>query len=1430
MRVELKFSTTWTEYEAEKGIQITDVLHKGLDPADNEARVTFVQNITLYNLFRGMTPGQKVPARIYDDAEALVFFGYIARSFSVTKKQRLQPIEVQLVSPTNYLKSKIPETLAYTAIRVSAASAAIPSLVRHVLNAAGYVDADIVIPDITATIPAVVIEENTQTYFDVVKNALKEYCYILDFDETGKTKYYELFPASVTSTHTFDGSNIRVSVVQSIRPEEYDAVHVQYPEVETVTGTLLFKDTTDPAGLNDCTVNIDPSSYLNGEEFWYAEYSSDRGEILAASGAALDIIKDAEISVLSFSGLAKRAKLSIRNTSATFVRTIRRLRITGSAVVQTGVSVVKRAKTTETEKVFEFDTQYIFAKADAENLANKLASYFDTSDFTYALGSEDRVAIGAIVTVAETGIGSNLCRVTERQFDGKIGLYTYKLEAIANYVAPPVSSSDRYVYNTPESAGTIDALTDEIAARPTSTTLSTAPATPASLVALAVQDGITLLASPGGSPGLDNSAAYYHYQVSRDGGLTWPGDWTAAAQAEFRFDRDSDGYPDSMSLYQARVKAVSAAGVESVAWLTVAVDGTGYAGWTPGTPVLSGAADNRTAELRMVQGGSYYGHSRFEVQIQRGDDGADWYAPGDSAAARSSETAYRGALDGYASAYADTFAQTLPLINQAAGLPENTSYLYRIRAVVAKPTTAAPDAVARSSWTAAVTVVAKPTGTVDLVEKAVKHAQLDDDAVWLNNLNVLAKNLVNDLTSDADGTTGWTGHFPVATFDRILDTTLDPDYKVGRISSGGAARAWTDAFTVGPNDIIELEYMLRAPGTATTGEACVGYSGSGEYYEISTWDATAKAWGAFGGNNDVVQFNVSSATLNTSYKRLLSYVVGINVQPDAIPAPANGLTSTTYCARVKNGVARMSIVNRAGTGDLYIFAPSARKVGTGKIVAQQIVTPNLAAISAKLGEIQGDTADYKLVMGSGGSAEEGTLLLGATTDASYFRRWKEGGVWKMAIKLATLFVDAVSSKILGIFRVRNSADTSTVFEVDPTTGKMDHDGGRLYRFRAFNTTAGMYWLRVCKIGMNAVGGNNRFHIRITGKVGWNGTNAPGHIDIDGSTNFYTSSYTNLCGVGGIARHFQGNSAQTLTGKIADDTPVDICSSVYFVQQPGYNRQEVDVYLRWDTAQQYLSYLIEVVLDYASGESVTKHGTFTATDPTTGATDYYKLPMRRVIEETPSGATPMRWAYVSENLTVAKGINGLMVKGNHATTAAVATGTNATAIGPGASATNENDIVIGPGASATHKNSVVIGPGASSEAEYAVAVGYNADADAVDAIAIGRSNALHPDSVMIGSYTSTMDGEVRVGLVNALIFPIGTTQGAIYTAITSRLGTSSVRSYGCLGSYGYNEVLTVRVDSPTAIGFSGDGGVGRLACTKGSTETITLELKVMILVG
>ena len=80
---------------------------------------------------------------------------------------------------------------------------------------------------------------------------------------------------------------------------------------------------------------------------------------------------------------------------------------------------------------------------------------------------------------------------------------------------------------------------------------------------------------------MKNSTAYYKYEISRNGGSTYPTAFEGGAQADYIFDRDIDGYPDVMTLYRIRAKAVSIAGVESVAYVTGTIDASGYLGWAP---------------------------------------------------------------------------------------------------------------------------------------------------------------------------------------------------------------------------------------------------------------------------------------------------------------------------------------------------------------------------------------------------------------------------------------------------------------------------------------------------------------------------------------------------------------------------------------------------------------------------------------------------------------------------------------------------------------------------------------------------------------------------------------------------------------------------------------------------------------------------------
>ena len=254
----------------------------------------------------------------------------------------------------------------------------------------------------------------------------------------------------------------------------------------------------------------------------------------------------------------------------------------------------------------------------------------------------------------------------------------------------------------------------------------------------------------------------------------------------------------------------------------------------------------------------------------------------------------------------------------------------------------------------------------------------------------------------------------------------------------------SNSFIVEPNEVVEVSFGLQLVDPAgATGPYGIYFGCTfGQTVGRYLWSTTTKKWEAVGDTANsyfIIDYRGSDILF------VKSYILGSNVNIKDVPAPAVSTAHAVYCIQLLTGDTTINL--RAGFNTIpagytwRLYQPLAVTIGQSKIVAEQIEVKNLSAINSHLGEINGDTEDYKLVMGSGGTAAEGTFLLGATTDESYLRRWKENGVWKMALKLASFIVDAVSSKVLGTFEVKNSTDTTTHLTVSNTTGATIVSGG-----------------------------------------------------------------------------------------------------------------------------------------------------------------------------------------------------------------------------------------------------------------------------------------------------------------------------------------------------------------------------------------------------
>ncbi|QQO10212.1 phage tail protein [Breznakiella homolactica] len=558
-----------------------------------------------------------------------------------------------------------------------------------------------------------------------------------------------------------------------------------------------------------------------------------------------------------------------------------------------------------------------------------------------------------------------------------------------------------------------------------------------------------------------NNIKAYIIQRSTDQGKTWVDSqgekdgFAPAAAKEYlwKFDRNVDGYPEktgagtwtSLDNYRYRVKAVNVSNTLSENWTYCGtVDTSEYKTWIPGVPVMVMASAGRTVSISIDQQ-DWYGAAGAEFQINR-DNGTTWYAPRlEANDVHQNEDAWRGTKDSVFYSASGQLTQSLPLEGQSRGLPKNTTYYYRARTVTKGEGGAV---LYRSNYTGSRPAMAQATGITDIMANSISNVQIQDAAVSnakiengsivaadkikantisTANLNVLAKNIVNPFI---DGTKeGWTTDGVV-----VLDTELN--LRVLELTGGTLGQSFlSNVFEVLPDDIYEFKLGLQCPNYTSASGLFIGLTYN-QKFKNWIYDFGKNEWtgGTINTNSYFLEDYKSPAK-----KYFKTYILGHNVNISQVPAPTYTdkiyrikclqLTAPYTTCQIRQGF------NATTPGTKWrLIHPQVYRIGDGKIIAQNIQTPTLSAITAQLGEV-GDGPDYNLTFSEGMKNPRGTFLLGSVTDDAYLRRWKEGSVWQMAIKLKHFFVDAFASNIFGRFRIFKNGDkiesATPVFNIDP---------------------------------------------------------------------------------------------------------------------------------------------------------------------------------------------------------------------------------------------------------------------------------------------------------------------------------------------------------------------------------------------------------------
>ena len=415
------------------------IYYSNLKHADNSVSLSIPYSEQIQNILNA-NADENIKAEITDGTK-YIFSGYLRKDFSFGKKQRNQPISLEIVSPSYLLD--VDSTTVHSERNKSLAA-----IVTYLLSAAGFsgtYDLSIISG---ITVPLFIINEGDNIR-SVLDQILFEYGFQYDFSDAGFFSVYPIFsdvPADKTTiSQTFDGSNCIDEIKISKKEQQYNGTKVSYEPVSLKNDVIVFADTTngDANGLT-CNIELPAHSYLGDltdeTTTYYIDYDSTEGEVKWAETVSL-IVESTNNNGLTktFTNHGTRGEISIYNSTNAAI-TITKIQVKGSAYVskETAISVSSNGR-----KFYEYSAKYLQSAPQADTLASNYTNWQNYADYTMDVKSSDDFVLGSFVKVEEVGLATMYGRIVEKteRLDGKP--IQYKIEAISDYAPSSATTTVR---------------------------------------------------------------------------------------------------------------------------------------------------------------------------------------------------------------------------------------------------------------------------------------------------------------------------------------------------------------------------------------------------------------------------------------------------------------------------------------------------------------------------------------------------------------------------------------------------------------------------------------------------------------------------------------------------------------------------------------------------------------------------------------------------------------------------------------------------------------------------------------------------------------------------------------------------------------------------------------------------------------------------
>lgn len=483
MKLELSFDlVNFADYSAFMSDQFT-ITHRAASNdfhcATNLFNFTLRYDATLFTALRAMT--SKAYVRYTDDSSVVQFYGYFmpSTSYGYDGVLEVQTCNIEAQDFTELLRVPVgaaeDDDVAWQNYAVLDPTSPSTSIVHVLFTKIGLSTALIASGvSIPTTVGAFASSSYEDEALGMLDTLLYEYGYVCNWNREGKFEPIQwIIPSGTAFDYTFTGSNIALTLDETVNPTEFEGNQVIWYGLQTASGTRLYtedlpwEDDGDFEGYavlngfnyppeasviddttgdyqkvyqeyNDTGVRYKTAGKYVEEEYFmdFALSKADFSEILITSNHVVSDSYTAGLTRDVEEFFNKRARIRYRNTSGS-TKLLYYMHIDADIVYKRSQRKTKIQTISGSNKLNTYESRFIFDETTADTLCAAQTQAMLTGNRIYKFQSEENVEEGSYVRILPgNGVDANGI-VIEKAYDGYTQMYSYEVAGFtATYRAP----------------------------------------------------------------------------------------------------------------------------------------------------------------------------------------------------------------------------------------------------------------------------------------------------------------------------------------------------------------------------------------------------------------------------------------------------------------------------------------------------------------------------------------------------------------------------------------------------------------------------------------------------------------------------------------------------------------------------------------------------------------------------------------------------------------------------------------------------------------------------------------------------------------------------------------------------------------------------------------------------------------------------------